>query len=87
MTGHPVRLEHGDGIAVLTLDRPEARNAITDRDMLDAIISALEQADTDPSIRVLVITGAGGAFSAGGNVKDMRTRSGIFGGTPAEVSE
>ena len=87
MTGGPVRLENGDGVAVLTLDRPEARNAITDRDMLDAIISALEQADTDPSIRVLVVTGAGGAFSAGGNVKDMRTRSGIFSGTPAEVSE
>lgn len=74
-------------IAVLTLDRPETRNALTGDRMLDEIISAIDEAERDPDVVVLVITGAGTAFSAGGNVKDMESRSGLFSGDPGTIAE
>jgi enoyl-CoA hydratase/carnithine racemase len=74
-------------IAILTLARPDIRNAITGPEMLDEVTAALRHADADPDIGVLIITGEGSAFSAGGNVKDMRAGAGIFEGTPDEISE
>ncbi|NNC39834.1 MAG: enoyl-CoA hydratase, partial [Acidimicrobiia bacterium] len=59
-------------IATLTLARPDIRNAITGPEMLDEFIGAVRHADADPEIGVLIITGEGTAFSAGGNIKDMR---------------
>jgi 2-(1,2-epoxy-1,2-dihydrophenyl)acetyl-CoA isomerase len=59
-----------DGIALITLNRPEARNALT-QDMLAGLAQALDHAERDAGVRVLVITGAGGAFCAGGDVKAM----------------
>lgn len=63
----PVRTErHGDdgAICVITLDRPEVRNAIDRRTAL-ALERALDDAEADPAVRVLVLTGAGGHFCAG----------------------
>ncbi|HEX2153434.1 MAG TPA: enoyl-CoA hydratase-related protein [Acidimicrobiia bacterium] len=77
------RLKRGDGYAVLTLARPDIRNAITGEEMLGEVIAALN----DPGAGVLIITGEGSAFSAGGNVKQMAEAGGIFGGTPQEISE
>ena len=57
-----------DGIATLTMNRPESRNALT-RDMVQAMHAALLRLSTDPSIRLLVLTGAGRAFCSGGDVK------------------
>lgn len=68
-----IRLETEDGIAVLTLERPEIRNAIDDA-MREALIAVLEQLATDETVRGLVITGAGTAFCAGGDVRGMRKR-------------
>ncbi|MCP3733482.1 crotonase/enoyl-CoA hydratase family protein [Sphingomonas sp. RP10(2022)] len=69
-------------IVVATLDRPEQRNAIsTDRDIAD-IVDFCAMVTADHSIRAVVLTGAGKAFCAGGNVKDMATRSGMFAGSP-----
>jgi enoyl-CoA hydratase/carnithine racemase len=51
----------------LTLDRPERRNAI-DAELRDALHAALDEAATDPAIRAVVLTGAGGAFCAGGDL-------------------
>ena len=59
-----------DGVAVLTLNRPEARNAMSGG-MTEGLARALEVAETSRSIRAVVITGAGGAFCAGGDVKGM----------------
>lgn len=58
------------GVALLTLNRPEARNAL-DPVMADELGELLEALRADASVRVLVITGAGGAFCAGGDVKAM----------------
>lgn len=79
--------ETGGGVAVLTLDRPESRNALTGEQMIDEIIGAIHEAESDPAVVVLILTGAGSAFSAGGNVKDMESRSGLFGGEPGAIAE
>jgi enoyl-CoA hydratase/carnithine racemase len=62
-----VRTEVSDHLLTLTLDRPERRNAL-DRAMRDALATALDDAARSPEIHALVITGAGGAFCAGGDL-------------------
>lgn len=59
-----------DGVAVLTLNRPEARNAMSGG-MTEGLARALEVAERSRSVRAVVVTGAGGAFCAGGDVKGM----------------
>ena len=56
------------GIATLTMNRPAARNALT-RDMIEAMAEALPRLAADPEVRLVVLTGAGGAFCSGGDVK------------------
>ncbi|MDR2992098.1 MAG: crotonase/enoyl-CoA hydratase family protein [Burkholderiaceae bacterium] len=68
--------EQSEGIATLTINRPEIRNAISDPDMIEALIAAIERLNADRSVRVAILTGAGSAFSSGGNVKAMRERLG-----------
>ncbi|MEO1170971.1 MAG: crotonase/enoyl-CoA hydratase family protein [Myxococcota bacterium] len=82
----PILLEQNEHVATLTLNRPESRNPISDLEMVDAITGAAERINRDKTVRVLVITGAGKAFSAGGNVKHMRDKTGMFAGSPAEIS-
>ena len=72
-------------ICTVTLNDPETRNALTDSGMVGAIVDAFEHIDRDPDIRVAILTGAGTAFSAGGNVKKMTTAGGLGGGTPQET--
>lgn len=57
-----------DGVATLTMNRPQARNALTG-EMLAALSAAAPRLALDPQVRVVVLTGAGGAFCAGGDVK------------------
>jgi enoyl-CoA hydratase len=60
-----------DGVALVTLDRPEALNALN-FDLLDALATALEALDADPTCRVVVITGAGDrAFAAGADIREL----------------
>jgi enoyl-CoA hydratase/carnithine racemase len=56
-----------EGVLTLTLNRPEARNAI-DPDLRDALVDALDRAGMNEAVRGVVITGAGGAFCAGGDI-------------------
>jgi len=74
-------------VAVVTLARPEVRNTLTGGEMLDELLDAIDDAEDDPDIAVLVLEAEGPAFSAGGNVKDMAARSGLFSGNPAELAE
>jgi 2-(1,2-epoxy-1,2-dihydrophenyl)acetyl-CoA isomerase len=74
-----------DGIGTLTLNRPERRNALSGP-MLDALARLLARFETDDSVRVIVVTGAGGAFCAGGDVKGMaagEVPANASGGAPA----
>jgi enoyl-CoA hydratase/carnithine racemase len=64
----PLRREvDPDGIALLTLDRPDARNALDD-DLAEALGAALDEAAWDDAVRAVILTGAGEAFCAGGDL-------------------
>jgi 2-(1,2-epoxy-1,2-dihydrophenyl)acetyl-CoA isomerase len=63
-----------DGVATLTMNRPEARNALTGA-MQAALSEALPRLAADRSVRAVVLTGAGGAFCAGGDVKGFAART------------
>ncbi|UMA64925.1 enoyl-CoA hydratase/isomerase family protein [Roseivivax marinus] len=62
-----------NGIATITLDRPEVRNAINDQ-MRAELIAAFEWADADPEVRGVILTGAGKGFCSGGDIGGMRDR-------------
>jgi len=64
-----IRYEVEDAIAIVTLDRPEAFNALTVT-MRRELLAAFRQADRDGSVRVVVLTGAGRAFCAGQDLKE-----------------
>src|SRR5262252_1401278 len=66
-------LDRVDGVATLTMNRPEARNALDIR-MREELVEALEEIERDPAMRVVILTGANGHFSAGGDVKTMAAR-------------
>ncbi|MEO0467012.1 MAG: crotonase/enoyl-CoA hydratase family protein [Pseudomonadota bacterium] len=80
-----VKLEKHGPIAVLTLSRPEMLNALGQEGDGAAIAAACAEIEDDPTIRVSILTGDGRAFSAGGDVKAMKSRTGAFGGSPYDV--
>jgi 2-(1,2-epoxy-1,2-dihydrophenyl)acetyl-CoA isomerase len=65
-----LRAEIDDGVAVITMNRPERRNAFS-RAMVSALGTVLAQVEADEAVGCVVLTGAGGAFCAGGDVKSM----------------
>ncbi len=73
-----------DGILTLTLNRPDKRNPISDLDMIDALVTTLEDADADIAVRVIILTGAGSAFSSGGDIKKMVVGGGLRDAVPAQ---
>jgi len=62
------------GVLTLTLNRPEARNAMSD-EMNQALARQLASAELDPAVKCVVLTGAGKGFCAGGDVKGMNSRN------------
>ena len=75
-----------DGVAVLTLNRPDRLNAMS-RPMLDALLEALPRLAEDPEIGVVVLTGAGRGFCAGGDVKAMAEGNELGGQTMEEKAQ
>ena len=71
-----ILVEHDDGVAVLTLNRPERLNAITFA-MLDGFSKAVVELDRDPSVRAIVVTGAGRGFCAGLDLQDQMSGQGL----------
>lgn len=82
-----LKLERDGPVAVLTIDRPDSLNALGELGDGDAFAAACAEIAADRAIRATILTGAGRAFSAGGNVKAMQARTGAFGGTPADVRD
>jgi enoyl-CoA hydratase/carnithine racemase len=74
-------------VVTLTLNRPETRNPISEPEMIEAFEDAVVRINADNSVRAVILTGSGSAFSSGGNVKHMRDRSGMFGGSPAQLRQ
>lgn len=74
-------------IATLTLNMPETRNALTDADLCDAVVGAMGRIAADQSVRCAILTGAGPAFSSGGNLKHMQEKHSIFAGDAIEAKD
>jgi enoyl-CoA hydratase/carnithine racemase len=75
------------GVAWLTLTRDDVRNELTGTALAREVAAVAEWANEAPEVAVLVIGGRGKSFSAGGNVKDMRDRSGAFAGDAYELQD
>ena len=75
-----------DGVAVLTLNRPERLNAMS-RPMLDALLEALPRLADDPAVGAVVLAGAGRGFCAGGDVKAMAEGQELGGNTLEEKAQ
>jgi enoyl-CoA hydratase/carnithine racemase len=63
-------------IVTITLNDPAMRNPISERETVDGIVAALERLNQDRTARVAILTGAGTAFSSGGDLRAMQKRSG-----------
>lgn len=66
-------VEKRDRVLIVTMNRPEARNALS-TEMMAIMRDAWDQVDSDPDIRVAILTGAGGAFCAGADLKAMSSQ-------------
>lgn len=86
MAEAPFLLIERDGpVVIATLNRPDERNAISETAHSQEIADFCAAMTRDASVRAIVLTGAGKAFCAGGNVKHMRDKAGMFGGSPFEI--
>ena len=87
MTAHHIKLaKEDDGIAILTIDRPEKRGAMTFA-MLYAFIEKVREVSADDAVRVLIVTGSGGSFCAGTDLADLSTKPGETRGVRGEAHE
>ena len=82
-----VKFEQDAGVVTLTLNRPDERNALSTKEQWDELVACCDRVGADDSVKVLILTGAGTAFSAGGNVKDMRDKKGIASGSPYAIAQ
>ena len=78
-------LELDGRVAVLTFRRDDMRNALSGTGLIDDICATLEWANANAEVSVVIMTGAGSAFSAGGNIKAMRERA--LSSTAAEMED
>ncbi len=74
-------------VAVFTLNRHDMRNALTGNNIIQHIVDTVDWVNANKDISALIITGDGSAFSAGGNIKAMASRSDDFGGDAGTVAQ
>lgn len=72
-------------IETWTLNDPDRRNPISEPAVIEALVDNVSRVNSDLVTRAVILTGAGSAFSAGGNVKDMVAGTGMFGGSPYSI--
>ncbi|MCZ7428841.1 enoyl-CoA hydratase-related protein [Micromonospora sp. WMMA1949] len=70
----PVGYAVHDAVAVATIDRPQTRNALS-ADVLRALAAAMDRAEADPEVRVLVLTGGPRLFASGADIRELRRTS------------
>ena len=85
--GGLIRRERRGGVEIWTLDRAERLNALPDLGDEADFVAAAEAVNADIDVRCVVMTGAGRAFSAGGDLKAMRDRTGLFAGTEDQIRD
>ena len=81
----PILYEQTGNIVTLTINRPDKRNVLSGDDLFAAFEDHFTRINTDMTVRAVILTGAGKSFCAGGDVKEMRDKQGMFGGTPGEI--
>ncbi len=74
-------------IMLVTLNRPDIHNAISHQSMIDEIVETCDYANQHQDIRVIILTGAGKSFCAGGNIKDMLDKTDMFAGDEASIEK
>ena len=74
-------------IAILKFNRDDIRNALTGSYLINDIIETIEFINNNKGVSVLIITGQGNAFSAGGNIKEMYKKNSSFSGTVEEIEK
>ncbi len=79
--------ERHEHVLLLTMSSPDTRNALTGAEQFDDFEQTCAEINDDASVRAVVLTGEGSAFCAGGNVKDMRDRKGLFSGDPFDQAD
>ena len=79
--------EKSGPVVTLTLNRPESRNPLGEEGDGPLFADAAARINRDREVRCVILTGAGKAFSAGGNLKSMRQRSGAFAGAAVHIRE
>ncbi|MDB5512145.1 MAG: enoyl-CoA hydratase [Enterovirga sp.] len=82
-----VRLDIRGAVAVITLNRPELRNALSGTAMIDALVGTIEHVSRTDSVRVAILTGEGTAFSSGGDLKQLRANADLAAREPSRVVE
>lgn len=75
-----LRIDRQDAVVVWTLDRPEAKNALS-AELLQKLGAAIENASSDPTIRAAILTGSGDAFASGGDLRELRDK-----GSPTDAA-
>lgn len=80
-------IEIHDGVAVLTFQRDDLRNALTGTELVEDILLTADWVNSADGVSVLILTGAGSAFSSGGNVREMSEKSGLFGGSVQQIQD
>lgn len=75
-------VEREGAVVTATINRPAQRNAISTNEDVAAIEQFCAAMAADTTVRAVILTGAGNTFCAGGNVKDMASRQGMFAGSP-----
>jgi enoyl-CoA hydratase/carnithine racemase len=83
----PLLVERDDHVETWTLNEPGSRNPVSGKPMINALVEAVDRVNADPGVRAVIITGAGSAFSSGGNVKEMGESVGVFQGAPHQQRE
>jgi len=79
--------EKNGPVVTLTINRPESRNPLGEDGDGELFAEAVAKINTDREVRCAILTGAGQSFSAGGNVKAMRERAGVFAGAGVHIRE
>ena len=87
MSTDPVLYEKAGRVVTLTLNDPDRRNPVSGPETIEALVGAIGRVQRDAEISVMILTGAGTAFSSGGDVKAMRDRGGMFGGPGQQLAE
>ena len=82
-----LRIETADHVTTLTLDRAERMNPLGAAGDGDAFAAACDAINADMGVRCVILTGAGRAFSAGGDIRAMKEKTGNFGGTAPEIAD